>query len=89
MKAIFPSPGFSLAKVRLIFALLFMKPRQLGPIKRIFSLFNFVVIRFCNSAPSGPTSPNPADIITTLLTSFSTHWSKTLLSREVIFVQEN
>ncbi len=73
MKAMFPSGAFSLANVRFIFALLFMKPRQFGPINLIFAFLIFVVILSSNSLPSGPVSPNPAEIMRRVLTFFSIH----------------
>ena len=75
MNATFPSGAFSLANVRLIFALLLIKPRQFGPINLIFAFFSLFVILSSSSLPSAPVSPNPAEMIRTVFTFFSIHWS--------------
>ena len=73
IKAILPSPGLLLAKDRLILALLLIKPRQFGPIRRILAPFNLFAILSSSSLPSCPVSLKPADIIKTVLTFFIMH----------------
>jgi len=75
IKAIFPSPGLFLANERLILALLLIKPRQLGPIRRILAPLSLFVILSSSSLPSGPTSLKPAETIKTVFTFFIIHWS--------------
>ncbi len=78
MKATFPFRGTHLANERFRLALLLIYPKLLGPINLIFASLSLLDIRSSNFLPSSPVSLKPAEIISTVETFFSIHWSTTL-----------
>ncbi len=81
-KATLPGRAMPAAKVAFSFAVGAMTPRQFGPMMRI-PAFRAVARMSCSSAtPSGPTSLNPAEMMTTCFTPASAH-SRTMAGTEV------
>src|SRR5665213_384491 len=72
-RATFPGRAKPPAKVAFRLDQGFMTPKQLGPITRIPAGLALAMIRRSNSAPSGPTSLNPAEITMTDLTPTCAH----------------
>jgi len=68
-----PRGGISLAKDALHREIVLMMPRQLGPTIRMPYCVAICFTSFSSRAPSGPTSLNPAEMITRFLMPFSPH----------------
>src|ERR1044071_1986028 len=74
MSATFPALAMPLAKVAFNPLRGFMTPRQFGPIIRIFPRRAWTMTCRSRSAPEGPISLNPAEMMMAARTPASTHW---------------